>query len=350
MGRRRVSIAIVLGLLLVAGLLVATQVPSSPLAWSCTVGVAGTNLNVSVSGWGAGSACQQLIAKTPSLTGQGTQETATGGQVNVGQGYPVTLSGTLMCTYELDSLTFTVLDSGVLNVLGTAACQYLKSQTPAAKAATAKASAAQAAAQRAAAEAATQQAAEEAAQQAAQQLSQEESAISDAASTVTSDLASLASDVKVAYAGPGSLVQDAQQAQKDLNQTQADLQKVQIVGPTNLECGSDAGTVAVDAGAVQVDLGSIQVDNGTQQGSDQSVASDIQTVDSGLSQLSQAEAALDTVPPPGVLTQSQVDAAVASAKSDVSHGDGLVASALSQVQKMVTDANTYAQQAKNICG
>lgn len=88
---------------------------------SCTVGFAGTDLNITVEGGGGGPSCDQAVAKV-------------GDQTGIGSAYRTSATGTLMCRYKLpDGLTYTVRDRGALKVYGNAACAALQSKTAEAK-------------------------------------------------------------------------------------------------------------------------------------------------------------------------------------------------------------------------
>ena len=97
----------------------------SPLWPDCTVGYGGTNLNINVQGLGAAVACQELIKSAPGGV-------SSPGQTPLGSGYETSPTGTLICSVSLNRLRYTVRDSGLLMLYGTAFCSYLQSQTPAA--------------------------------------------------------------------------------------------------------------------------------------------------------------------------------------------------------------------------
>lgn len=332
--RYRVAIpAAVVALLLVGGG-VATQVSASPMAFSCTVGYAGTDLNIAISGLGAGAGCQHLIAQAPQVDGQAP----------LGSGYDTSPSGTFMCRYTLDGLTYTVRDSGMLKAYGTSACNYLQQQTPEAKAAAARAAAAQAQAQ---AEAARQQAEQQAAAQAQAEADARAAADQDL-STVQSDLQTLAKDAQAAAAGPSSVAADMQQAAKDLGVTKSALQQVQAEGSGSSNCMGDADNVQGDADTVQGDADTVQGDQDSQQGLDDQVASNIQSLQSDFAKLQSAEQTASYTPD-GAVTQDQVDQAVNGAKAKQAQGDKSVAGDLSQANAMVDQANKYATQAQSVC-
>ncbi len=103
---------------LVAGLVVLGVAGGVAWWWvsnsSCTVGVAGTQVTVTVSGSsGAGNACQQLISTTTSgsayLADSSTPE------------------GSLTCRYQIQGLTYTVRDTGLM-LYGGGVCASLKQQ------------------------------------------------------------------------------------------------------------------------------------------------------------------------------------------------------------------------------
>jgi hypothetical protein len=112
---RRVLIAAALGLA-VLGL---EPGCSHPIAQDCTVGYAGSDLNVEIKGMRADSACQQLMKAPP---------TAGSDQPSVGSGYRRQPGGTLMCRVTLNGLSYSVRDSGALKLYGSAVCGALQAQ------------------------------------------------------------------------------------------------------------------------------------------------------------------------------------------------------------------------------
>jgi hypothetical protein len=92
-------------LLLLVGAVVVQQFTSS-----CTVGYAGTDLNITVQGWASGSACDEMIRSS------------------AGVGYRADPTGTLVCRYPIDGRTWTVRDQGVFKLYGASACEYLSKQ------------------------------------------------------------------------------------------------------------------------------------------------------------------------------------------------------------------------------
>ena len=96
-------------IVITVGVLIAALLPAAcanPLTPSCTVGYAGTNLNITVEGNGADATCQELIKQAPG--GQNSQG------INAGGGYRTSNSGTLVCSYRISSLTYTVRDQGAV--------------------------------------------------------------------------------------------------------------------------------------------------------------------------------------------------------------------------------------------
>jgi len=87
---------------------------SNPLSTpTCTVGIAGTDLQVTATGGNAQSFCDSFI-KSSNGHGYSTDQPDT--------------SGTLMCQYTLsDGTVITVRDKGFLKAYGSAECQALAS-------------------------------------------------------------------------------------------------------------------------------------------------------------------------------------------------------------------------------
>ncbi len=116
-GQRTIASVVGSVVLVVAVLIIAR--PYLPIA--CTVGASGTALNVTVDGWGAGKACETMM---------NTASTS----INGFTPYSTNSFGETICTVPLGSITYTVRDVGVLDLLGHSVCDYLQSQTPAAQA------------------------------------------------------------------------------------------------------------------------------------------------------------------------------------------------------------------------
>lgn len=108
----------------VAGIAALTVVASAGLAsglvkvnlpWArstCTVGYAGTDMNVTIEGIGADKECRDLS------TGQDQQVT----EMAV---YGTNPSGTLICRYAVNDLTYTVRDTGMLKLYGNQECDAI---------------------------------------------------------------------------------------------------------------------------------------------------------------------------------------------------------------------------------
>src|SRR5438105_15681923 len=79
-----------------------TAACSNPMNPDCTVGYAGSDLNIEVQGLGADSACQGLIKSAPASSSD---------QTPIGSGYERQPGGTLMCRVRLNGPTSTVSDS-----------------------------------------------------------------------------------------------------------------------------------------------------------------------------------------------------------------------------------------------
>jgi hypothetical protein len=321
---RNVALALLLGVTVLFSVLLARC--TNGLSTSCTVGYAGTNLNITVEGWGAGNTCQNLMKSAPGGAA------AANGQTPLGSGYDSSPGGTLMCRYNLNGLTYTVHDSGALNLYGNAACAALAAQTPAARAAAKKqaqdeANAAAAAQAQAAAAAAAQQ------RQAAQ------AAIDSAAQALTSDLVSLGKAKGEIDSVLGGDALSA--ASKDYGAEQQDAQKTRAE-PDHYAACSDAYTVQSDAYTVQSDQYSLQRDG-------YSLSSAVKTLQDQVSQanhdyqlLVSAEAALSSYQPPDLPSQDAVNQATSAAQNAIDTGNHQYSSEQSQMQSLVDQAAALA--------
>lgn len=327
MGRstgRKVAIATVATGAVIASLVLTGC--TNGLSTSCTVGYAGTNLNITVEGWGAGKTCQDLMKSAPGGAA------AANGQTPLGSGYESSPAGTLMCRYNLSGLTYTVRDSGALNLYGTAACAALEAQTPAAQAATKK----QAEEEARAAAAAQAQAAADAA---AQQRQNAQVAINTAVQVVANDVAVLGKakdeiDSALSSSALGS-------AKKDYAAEQQDAQKARAE-PDHYTACSDAYTVQSDAYSVQSDKYSLQSDGYSLSSAIKSVQDAMSQIDQDYQALGVAETALPDYQPTELPTQDVVNQAKGAAQSAIDAGNQEYSSEQAQLSSLLDQANALA--------
>lgn len=306
---------------------------TSSLSTDCTVGYAGTNLKITVDGWGAGNACQNLMRSAPGGA-------AADGQTPLGSGYESSPAGTLMCRYDLNGLTYTVHDSGALNLYGNAVCAALSAQTPAAKAAAKKhaddeAKAAAAAAAQAAAAAADQQ------------RQAEQSVIDSASQSVTTDVADLG---KAGNEINSALSSEAlSSARKDYATEQRDAQTARVESDHYTAC-SDAYTVQSDAYAVQSDQYALQSDGYSLSSAVKAVQGEMTQLDQDYQRLEAAEAELPSYQPPGVPSADEVNRAKSAAQSAIDGGNQQYSSEQAQLNSLLDEANALATATvKNYC-
>lgn len=108
-------------LVVLAGALPAACSP--PWSTTCTVGYAGSDLNITVEGVGADDACGQLQKQGPN------HASGAPGDVPAGSGYLTSPTGTLVCQYTIHGLKYTVRDQGLIKLNGAVACTELSRQT-----------------------------------------------------------------------------------------------------------------------------------------------------------------------------------------------------------------------------
>jgi hypothetical protein len=102
--------------LVVGGIIVGYRLSSSPvlapiLPSKCTVGYAGTHLQVTVEGIGAVATCDRAVQVSTSW-----------------YRIDAVASGALVCRQTVGHLTYTVWDEGILMLMGNSECRSLQSQ------------------------------------------------------------------------------------------------------------------------------------------------------------------------------------------------------------------------------
>jgi chromosome segregation ATPase len=292
---------------------------TNPLPTSCTVGYAGTNLNITVEGADADATCKELIKQAPG--GHNSQD------INVGGGYGTNYTGTLVCRYKINTLTYTVRDQGALMLYGNSVCEYLRQQTPDAQRA---------------AKAAQKQAADEAA---AKDLANKQAAIDGGAQTLQGDIAHLATAGQMMTDSLKSAPDHLKQAQADLDRTARDY-RVALAEPDRYTACSDAYTVQSDAYSVQSDQYSIESDGYSEDAAAQSLKQLIQKSDQDFQDLASATSALPSYRTASLPSRSDVDAAEKIASDAIANGAQKIAGYKDQVKSMLDQANQYAAAAQ----
>jgi hypothetical protein len=325
-GQRTIA-GVVGAIVLVVAVLILAR-PYLPI--SCTVGAAGTALNVTAGGWGAGKACETMM-NTASTN------------VNGFTPYSTNPFGQVVCVVPLGSVTYTVRDTGLLDIFGNAVCQYLQQQTPAAKAAASASADASVAAASASASAAVQQ-----------QLADERTAIDKAASAVTSDLRAITDAEAHVTAALNAVPADLKTEQKDLDKTHADEQATLALSrdPQNVSdgsCGASAGGVGADAGGVGADQGAIGADQGGLNAEEAGLDQAVSSLQADVQQLTTAEAALPSYTP-SAPSDAQISKAISDAHALEAQANQTMKGYLAQAQSMANTADGYASTASASCG
>lgn len=307
-GQRTIAGAIGVVVIVVAALIFVR--PYLPI--SCTVGASGTALNVTADGWGAGRACETMM---------NTESTNVSGFTP----YSTNPFGQVVCVVPLGGITYTVRDTGLLDIFGNAVCQSLQQQTPTAKAAAS-----------AAAEASVAAASASASAEAQAQLQQEQDAINQAAGAVRGDINGLngAGDAITGSMKDAAAVLKG--AQADLNTTYAGMQSA-------ASC-TDAYSVRTDSYTVQTDAYSMQTVQYGEQSATNGVKSQISALDGDWAKLQSAEAILPGYAA-GTPSGDQVQSAEQSANGAIAKGDKTMADYLAKVQAMVNQSSGYADTA-----
>ncbi len=292
---------------------------TNPLPTTCTVGYAGTSLNVTVEGAGADAACQELVKQAPG--GQNSQG------INVGGGYRTNSTGMLVCSYKINNLTYTVRDQGSLMLYGNAVCAYLRQQTPDAQRA---------------AKAAQKQAADEAA---AQDRSDKQAAIDKGAQALQDDITRLQTAGQTITDSLKSAPDHISQAQAHLDRTAKDY-KVAMAEPDRYAACADAYAVQSDAYTVQSDQYSVESDGTIEDAAAQQLKQQIQKSDEDFQNLTAATTVLPSYRTGSLPSRSDVDAAEKTANDAIAEGAQKVAAYKDQIKSILDQANQYATAAQ----
>jgi hypothetical protein len=298
---------------------------------SCTVGLNGAAVSVTVQGADAQTQCNSFLTRT---TDGGTWYVYSGGQQP---------AGASICQIHYHGDLITVRDSGALDIYGNAICSSLIDQ---ANGGTPGAAATQAFM------APTQDPAQAQAQASATAAARARSNINSAASAGQSDIDGLVSS-------EADLSKDVASIPKDLTSMNADVATtlkdrdgvVSEASDGTTDSGtvcSDAASVASDEASVESDLASINSDGAT-------LDSDIYSIQNGISdlqkhrdQLAAARAVLPSYADGGP-TAAAMDAALVKANAAIDAAHKAFASDVKIAQGYVSTGSGYAAKAQQAC-
>lgn len=162
--------------------------------------------------------------------------------------------------------------------------------------------------------------------------------LSSDGSSVTSSTDGLSSDLS-------SLAEDVAQAKTDDAQAHTDAASTETADEV---CG-DASTVAGDVTTVEGDLTTIRGDQTTYQGSLDPITTDEATLNRDFATLENDEASLPSGDRGGLVTQADVNAALAQLSQTVATGQDIVTAALNTAQAGLSQAQSYAADAQSLC-
>ena len=298
---------------------------------SCTVGLNGAAVSVTVQGADAQTQCDSFLTRT---TDGGTWYVYSGGQQP---------AGASICQIHYHGDLITVRDSGALDLYGNAICSSLIDQAngviPGADATQAFV-------------APTQDPAVVQAQASAAAVIRARSNVNSATSAVQSDIDDLASS-------EAGLSNDVAAIPKDLTSMAADvaatLKDRDGVLSEASDGTADRGTVCSDAASVASDKATVESDLATINSDGASLDSDIYSIQNGISDLQQHRdqlAAARAVLPSyadGGPSISDIDAALAKANAAIDAAHKAFAGYLKTAQGYVSTASTYATKAQQAC-
>lgn len=139
--------------------------------------------------------------------------------------------------------------------------------------------------------------------------------------------------------------------QKDLGQTQTDLQHV-----LSEQGQTDSSTLCSDAGTVSSDADTVQGDYDTIQGDQDSSGGDTSSITTAIKQLKQDQGTLDADRrsdpgdvPSNAPSDGQISAAIKAAQAKVGGENGTTGGAMSQAKEMLSTAQGYANKAQAAC-
>lgn len=298
---------------------------------SCTVGLNGAAVSVTVQGADAQTQCNSFLTRT---TDGGTWYVYSGGQQP---------AGASICQIHYQGDLITVRDSGALDIYGNAICSSLIDQ---ANGGTPGAAATQVFV------APTEDPAQAQAQASAAAAARARSNINAAASVVRSDIAGLTSSEAALSRDVASIPKDLTSMAADVATTLKDRDGVLSEasdGSTDrgTVCG-DAATVAGDKATVEGDLATINGDGATLDGDIYSIQNGITDLQQHRDQLAAARAALPSYADGGP-SAADIDAALAKANAAIDAAHQAFASDLKSAQGYVSTASGYADKAQQTC-
>lgn len=305
---------------------------------SCTVGLNGAAVSVTVQGLDAQAQCDHFLTQT---TDGGTWYVYSGGQQP---------AGASICQVHYQGDQFTVRDSGALDLYGNSICSNLinaangivpgatatlafaqPTQDPAVASAQAAAAASAATAAAAARARVNIDEAGAAAQSDIDGLTSSEADLSRDLAAIPSALSTMSGDVT------------ATQRQRDVVLTEVSNGSTD----TGTVC-SDAASVTSDAATVQSDFATINSDGATLNGDYNTVQNGITDLQQHRNQLAAARNQLLSYADGGP-SEAQIDAALATANSAIAGAQQTYAGYVNTAQGYVSTANGYATAAQQAC-
>ena len=298
---------------------------------SCTVGLNGAAVSVTVQGADAQAQCNTFLTRT---TDGGSWYVYSGGQQP---------AGASICQIHYQGDLITVRDSGALDIYGNAICSSLIDQanggTPGAAATRAFV-------------APTQDPAQAQAQASATAVARARSNINAAASVVRSDIAGLVSSEAALSRDVASIPKDLTSMSTDVATTLKDrdgvLSEASDGTTDRATVCSDAASVASDEATVESDLATINSDGATLDGDIYSIQSGISDLQQHRDQLAAARASLPSYADGGP-TAAEIDAALAKANAAIEAAHQTFAADLKTAQGYVSTASGYAAKAQQVC-
>ncbi len=298
---------------------------------SCTVGLNGAAVSVTVQGGDAQTQCNSFLART---TDGGTWYVYSGGQQP---------AGASICQIHNQADLITVRDSGALDLYGNAICSSLIDQ---ANGVIPGAGATQAFS------APTQDPAAAQAQASAAAATRARSNITFAASAVQSDIDGLVSSESDLSRDVASIPKDLTSMNADVATTLKDRDGVLAEASDGT---TDSGTVCGDAATVAGDKATVDGDLATINGGGATLDGDIYSIQNGISDLQQHRdqlAAARAVLPSyadGGPSSSAIDAALTKANAAIDAAHQAFAADLKTAQGYVSTASGYATKAQQAC-
>jgi len=297
---------------------------------SCTVGLNGAAVSVTVQGTDAQAQCNTFLTRT---TDGGSWYVYSGGQQP---------AGASICQIHYHGDLITVRDSGALDLYGNSICSSLIDEAngviPGAATQTFVAP--------------TQDPAQAQAQASAAAVARARSNITSAASAVQSDIDGL-------VASESDLSRDVASIPKDLTSMNADvattLKDRDGVLSEASDGTTDRGTVCSDAASVASDQATVESDLATINSDGATLDSDIYSIQNGISDLQQHRdqlAAARAVLPSyadGGPSASAIDAALTKANAAIDAAHQAFAGYLKTAQSYVSTASGYATKAQQSC-